>query len=301
MARNWGIAETWGRSPGWLRGPAGLKPGQTRRERGSRREGGSYAVPPGREKPKSGRVVESESPATPAHSRPRPISGAGTSAAPPPRPPHPGCGSRRPRGFASTGSTDEPEPEPTPQRPGRGRGSRPALGGGTAPQPHLRGILVYSVPPPPSSARPAVPSAAVAPGPPITRGRHLPPVSCALQALSAGLSTRPAPSVTPCSKATQRALNAAHIPPLRLRPPARPAASSAWNPGATRLHLGNLLCPLAEQAAKPPRAWWRECGNKKKPRSVVAAESLLCESLHSFIHLQNIYCVQGLCQTLRVQ
>lgn len=162
---------------------------------------------------------------------------------------------------------------PHPRGPGRGRGSGPALGGGTAPQPHLRGILVYSVPPPPSSARPAVPSASVAPGPPVAQG------GICFERLSHPFRapcrrSRPVcPSVPrgvrPRSKATQRALNAAHIPPLRLRPLARPAASSAWDPGGTRLPRGNRLCPRAEQAANhlgpgPENiCGWRECGNKK--------------------------------------
>ncbi|XP_033041184.1 basic proline-rich protein-like [Trachypithecus francoisi] len=75
----------------------------------------------------------------------------------PSRPPHPGRRSQRPRGFPSQASRAEPElePEPTPQQAGAGLGLRACPRGRDGARPHLRGILVCPVPPPPPSARPA--------------------------------------------------------------------------------------------------------------------------------------------------
>lgn len=215
-------------------GPRGLQRARNRRDSsqakpaGRRGPGGNEEVTRPRPGGKPRNLSMGLSPEAPKPG-PTPVPalfpGPGTSAAPPPRSPHPGSRSRRGRGFASRGSGAEPEREPTPQRAGAGRALRACPRRRAGLRPHLRGILVRPVPPPPPSARPGV----------LARYRGLGAALCASGSRSRlRASARlcppgcPAPSICtsgpqPCGRSALRTLLRAGAGPRGpLRPPIPP-------------------------------------------------------------------------------
>lgn len=222
-------------------GPRGLQRARNRRDSsqakpaGRRGPGGNEEVTRPRPGGKPRNLSMGLSPEAPKPG-PTPVPalfpGPGTSAAPPPRSPHPGSRSRRGRGFASRGSGAEPEREPTPQRAGAGRALRACPRRRAGLRPHLRGILVRPVPPPPPSARPGV----------LARYRGLGAALCASGSRSRLRGSArlcppgcPAPSICTCRAAALWALGAAHPPPRGRGPPGSPPASHpAWASGRTR-------------------------------------------------------------------
>lgn len=170
MASNWGKVKSKGEAQGtaglevrphWLeaRVPAGMRkllraprPGEKSRNLDDR--------------------LSQKARAAPARKRPRLVPRAPDLSHATSRAPHHGCGRapaaarvRKHRELISARSLH-------PRGQGRGRGSEPALGGGKAPRAHLLGCRVSWVPPPPSSARPALETPR--PGPPTPGAAHSP-------------------------------------------------------------------------------------------------------------------------------
>ena len=215
---------------------------------GRRGPGGNEEVtrsPSGRETPKSEHEAESGGPAAQAHSCPRSISWARDLSGAPSPVPSPG----QPEPAAARLREQKPaesELEPTPQR-ARGRALRACPWGRDGPRPHLLGILVGPVPPPPPSARPAVLRAAWALGPPsalrdgATLSVHRCGAVCRAVSLSRAVGPcRPAP---PCGRSALRTLLRSGAGPPR----SSPATDPARDPGGTRLRGRDL-------AVSPSRA-----------------------------------------------
>lgn len=200
ISLNWGRAEARERGPGGARALGLGQPGWEGNPCGKEEVTRS---PTGRETPKSESAAESGGSAARAHAGPRP-----TSWAPVLRAPLPGPLTRAARASAAAGSrADGAElsrsgsPHPSDPGPGGARGL--PSGGRDGPPPHLRAILVGSVPPPPSCAPPwAGGSSSVL--------RGCAPAPCGGRAPSAGPSVCPAPSVRVCPAAALWALDAAH-------------------------------------------------------------------------------------------
>lgn len=154
-----------------------------------------------------------------------------------------------------------------PRGPGRGRGSEPALGGGKDPRAHLHSCRVSWVPPPPSSARPALETPGPrppTPGPPTPQGCPLPPT-----ALGAPGWLGPAPRSV---RATQRtflycACTRGH---WVVWSPALPGSGRNW-PG-----LDLQLSPRWARYRQPLLM-----GGNTSIKSLVTASSLLYEKSHS--------------------